>query len=136
MVGFLLFIHVIVCIFLITIILLQSSKGGGLAGAFGGGGGSGAIFGGRGAATFLSKLTTALAIFFMLSSLGHNVFSSGSADSKSLIQEEVSKGNLSPASVLPAIPGATEGTQQSEQNNTETAPAGTEKAEEPKSQER
>ncbi len=106
MVGFLLFIHVLVCIFLIMVILLQSSKGGGLAGAFGGGGGGGAIFGGRGAATFLSKLTTALAIFFMLSSLGHNLFSGRSSNSNSLIRQEASKGTLSPASVLPAIPGA------------------------------
>jgi len=45
---------------------MQSAKGEGLAGAFGGGGGvSGAVFGGRGAAPFLSKATTVLAIMFM-----------------------------------------------------------------------
>jgi len=59
--------HVIVCIGLILVVLLQSSKGEGLAGsAFGGGGLSGAVFGGRGAATFLSKATSILAIVFML----------------------------------------------------------------------
>jgi preprotein translocase subunit SecG len=60
--------HVITCIGLVLVVLLQSSKGEGLAGsAFGGGGGglSGAVFGGRGAATFLSKATTVLAIVFM-----------------------------------------------------------------------
>lgn len=62
--------HVIVCIALVMVVLLQSSKGEGLAGsAFGGGGGggmSGAVFGGRGAASFLSRATTVLAVLFML----------------------------------------------------------------------
>ncbi len=62
--------HVLVCVALILVVLMQSSKGEGLAGsAFGGGGGgsmSGAVFGGRGAATFLGKATTVLAIVFML----------------------------------------------------------------------
>lgn len=58
--------YVIVCLALIISVLLQSAKGEGLAGAFGGGGGvSGAVFGGRGAASFLSRATTVLAILFM-----------------------------------------------------------------------
>jgi len=48
---------------------MQSAKGEGLAGAFGGSGITGAVFGGRGAATFLSKATTVLAIAFFLSCL-------------------------------------------------------------------
>ena len=60
-------IHVVVCIGLILAVLLQSGKGGGLAGAFGGMDGPGAVFGGRGAATFLSKMTTIFAIVFVLS---------------------------------------------------------------------
>lgn len=61
--------HVIVCVALVMVVLLQSSKGEGLAGsAFGGGGGgmSGAVFGGRGAASFLSRATTVLAVVFMI----------------------------------------------------------------------
>jgi len=61
--------HVVVCIALILVVLMQSAKGEGLAGsAFGGGGGGlgGAVFGGRGAASFLSRATTVLAIVFML----------------------------------------------------------------------
>lgn len=61
-------IHVLFSLALIVAVLLQSSKGEGLAGAFGGGGLSGAVFGGRGAATFLSKATTVLAVGFMLTS--------------------------------------------------------------------
>jgi preprotein translocase subunit SecG len=67
---FLIIVHILICISLIIVVLLQSSKGEGLAGAFGGGGGlTGAVFGGRGAATFLSKATSVLAICFMLSSI-------------------------------------------------------------------
>jgi preprotein translocase subunit SecG len=61
--------HVIVSAGLVLVVLLQSSKGEGLAGsAFGGGGGGmgGAVFGGRGAASFLSKATQVLAILFMI----------------------------------------------------------------------
>jgi len=62
----LMLLYVVVCIALIITVLLQSSKGEGLAGAFGGGGMSGAVFGGRGAASFLSRATTVLAVMFML----------------------------------------------------------------------
>lgn len=73
--------HVIVCIALVIVVLLQSSKGEGLAGsAFGGGGGSGlsgAVFGGRGAASFLSKATSALAIVFMVNCIALAYMSAG-----------------------------------------------------------
>jgi len=58
--------HVIVCVALIMVVLLQSSKGEGLAGTSFTGGMSGSVFGGRGAAGFLSKATTVLAIVFMV----------------------------------------------------------------------
>ena len=53
-------LHVFVSFGLIIAVLLQSSKGGGLAGTFGGSGVSGGVFGGRGAAPFLTKATTVL----------------------------------------------------------------------------
>jgi preprotein translocase subunit SecG len=62
-------LHVIVCLILIFAVLLQSGKAADLAGAFGGGG-SQTAFGSRGNATLLSKLTTASAVIFMLTSLG------------------------------------------------------------------
>ena len=62
-----LLVHIFICIALVMAVLLQSSKGEGLAGAFGGSSLTGTVFGGRGAATFLSKATTVLAITFMSS---------------------------------------------------------------------
>ncbi len=64
--------HLIVCLFLIFIILIQSSKGAEMGAAFGGS--SQTLFGSRGAATFLSKLTTASAILFMVTSLTLAIF--------------------------------------------------------------
>ncbi|MCD6308106.1 MAG: preprotein translocase subunit SecG [Candidatus Latescibacteria bacterium] len=74
--SFLLFIHISVSIVLIVSVLLQSSKGGGLAGTFGGSGMTGGVFGGRGAAPFLIKITTTCAILFMVTSLTLNFVSS------------------------------------------------------------
>ena len=68
MVILLTIIHVIVCLFLVVVVLLQSGKAADLAGAFGGMG-SQTVFGPRGAATVLSKATTIAATLFMLTSL-------------------------------------------------------------------
>ena len=63
-----LIVHIVVCIFLIVVVLLQSGKAADLAGAFGGMG-SQTAFGPRGSATVLSKATTVSAIVFMLTSM-------------------------------------------------------------------
>ncbi len=60
-----LILFLLVCIIMTVAILLQASKGGGLAGAFGGGASMGTVFGGRGAGNFLSKATTWLAIIYL-----------------------------------------------------------------------
>jgi preprotein translocase subunit SecG len=64
---FLVIIHTLVCLFLIAVVLLQSGKGAEIGAAFGGS--SQTIFGSRGAASFLSKLTTVSAVVFMITSL-------------------------------------------------------------------
>jgi preprotein translocase subunit SecG len=64
----LIFIHVIVCIALIMIVLLQTGKGADMGAAFGGGS-SQSLFGSTGASTFLSKATTVAAVVFMITSL-------------------------------------------------------------------
>ena len=61
-------VHVIVCLFLIAVVLLQSGKSGDIAAAFGGMG-SQTAFGPRGAATVLTKATTWCAIIFMVTSI-------------------------------------------------------------------
>jgi preprotein translocase subunit SecG len=62
-------VHVIVCIFLIAVILLQQGKSADLAGAFGGQG-SQTAFGPRSAANLLTKATTWAAVIFMITSIG------------------------------------------------------------------
>ncbi len=73
MYGLLVTVELIVSMLLTVVILMQSSKGGGLAGTFGGGN-AGAIFGVRRTADFLSKLTSGLAVVFILLCLVINVF--------------------------------------------------------------
>ena len=68
-------IHIVVCLVLIMVVLLQSGKAADLAGAFGGGGSQTAL-GSRGAATVLTKATTICAILFMLTSLGLALYGS------------------------------------------------------------
>ena len=60
-------LHVIFCVFLILVILLQTGKGGGIGAAFGGG--SQTVFGPRGAGSFIGKLTGTVAGLFMLTSI-------------------------------------------------------------------
>jgi preprotein translocase subunit SecG len=71
--GLIQFIHVVVCVGLIVIVLLQADKGEGLAGAFGGGASS-TVFGERGVGGFMSKVTTTMAIVFMVTSLIISVY--------------------------------------------------------------
>jgi len=66
-------LHVIVCIFLIAVVLLQRGKGAEM-GAMFGGGASSTVFGSRGAGNFLTKLTTISAAVFMLTSLSLSYF--------------------------------------------------------------
>lgn len=66
----LIILHIIVAFCLIISVLMQSAKGEGLAGAFGGGTFSSTVFGGRGAATFLARATSVLALVFALTSVG------------------------------------------------------------------
>jgi len=66
------FLHVIACLFLIGVVLLQQGKGQDLASAFGGGG-TQTAFGPRGSANVLSRATTILAGMFMVTSLALSI---------------------------------------------------------------
>ncbi len=62
-------LHVLICILLVIVVLLQSGKGGGLASSVAGGMSSASFLGGRTASNFLTKATTVLATAFFLSCL-------------------------------------------------------------------
>jgi preprotein translocase subunit SecG len=108
MMGFLIAIHVLVCILLIISILMQSSKGGGMAGVFGGGGNIGGVFGGRGAASFLQKATMWLGVTFAVMTILIGVVSvrTSSAPKSALQQVLDEEKQASPANVLPVAPGS------------------------------
>jgi preprotein translocase subunit SecG len=97
-------LHVLVSGLLIIVVLLQSGKGEGLAGAFGGGGGSGAVFGGRGTANFLTRTTTVLAIAFMVNCLILTMLSVGrSGAPRSVLQEQNVDQQIAPPVSAPAV---------------------------------
>ena len=96
------FIHVIVCLFLIAVVLLQSGKAADLAGAFGGMG-SQTAFGPRGAATVLSKATTIAAALFMVTSLSLSILATRNQGSASTVLDRTG------ATAKKATPKAPEG---------------------------
>jgi preprotein translocase subunit SecG len=79
MIALLVVLHIIVCLFLIGVVLLQQGKSADLAAAFGGQG-SQTAFGPRGAANLLTRLTTWSAVVFMLTSIGLTVLLSRATD--------------------------------------------------------
>src|SRR5882757_2556119 len=81
-----LLIHIVVCLFLIVVVLLQSGKAADLAGAFGGMG-SQTAFGPRGSATVLSKATTIAAAVFMVTSLSLAILATRNASSSGSVLE-------------------------------------------------
>jgi len=78
---FLTVLHVMVCLVLVVVVLLQHGKGADIGAVFGGGASS-TVFGSRGAGNFLTKLTTASALIFMVTSmsLAYLANTSGTSD--------------------------------------------------------
>jgi preprotein translocase subunit SecG len=99
----LLILHVIVCLFLIIVVLLQSGKAADLAGAFGGMG-SQTAFGPRGSATLLSKATTISAVLFMVTSLSLSILATRSAGLGTSVLETSPKTSV-PKTAPITIPG-------------------------------
>jgi len=98
-------VHVIVCVFLAVVVLLQSGKAADLAGAFGGVG-SQTVFGPRGSATVLSKATTIAAALFMVTSLSLSILSTRAGKaSPAIFQKTIpvtqQKGGAAPTGTIP-----------------------------------
>lgn len=89
-------VHILISLVLSTVVLLQSSKGGGLAGAFGGAGGAPQqLLGSRGMTTLLHKVTIYCAVgFFVTSFLLFMTDSTGQVASRSVVGEAAEKGEL------------------------------------------
>jgi preprotein translocase subunit SecG len=96
MIYLLTFIHVIVCLFLIAVVLLQSGKAADLAGAFGGMG-SQTAFGPRGSATALSRATTVAAALFMVTSLSLSVLATRNQGGHSTVLDSTGATKKTPA---------------------------------------
>src|SRR5580765_1608552 len=101
MYGLLLGLHLLVCFGLVAVVLVQSGKGGGLAGgAFGGT--AQTVFGGRGATDFMTRATMVLGAAFFTTSLVLALMTTGvGTGSRSLIQEEARRAGAA-APRLPA----------------------------------
>lgn len=92
-------VHILSCLFLIAVVLLQQGKGQDLASAFGGGG-SQTAFGPRGSATVLSRATTILAGVFMVTSLSLSVL----RPNRSSVLDQVPQATQAPAPAATASP--------------------------------
>ena len=126
-------LHLIVCFLMIASILLQAGKGAEIGAAFGGS--SQTVFGSRGPGTFLSKVTVAAALIFMLTSLGLAVLSRQEGVSSSVIEipETSSRNNSSSENNASSSSTTSESSHSesghSDSTHSEPAPASTEATE-------
>ncbi|CTQ54766.1 Preprotein translocase band 1 subunit [Roseibium album] len=100
-------IHLMVVLALVLVVLLQRSEGGAL--GMGGGGGGGGLMSSRGTANILTRATAVLAVAFFATSLTLSL---------------IAKNQESPASVLDAIPAATNGALATTEGGTESGSGG------------
>jgi preprotein translocase subunit SecG len=99
-------LHVVVCVSLVILVLLQSGKEG-MGVIFGGGGGS--VYGSGGAGGMLSKLTAFMALLFILTSLSYNIVTSSRPEDKSTILDvKLEETAPAKAPAVPAVPAAPE----------------------------
>jgi len=102
MYGLLLALHLIVCLCLVAVILVQSGRGGGLAGgAFGGA--TQTVFGGRGAMDFITRATVVLGVLFFVTSLSLALLTTrGTSRARSIVSEAAKRATTG----APTLPGA------------------------------
>ncbi len=108
MLAFVIVLQVVVALFLIMVVLLQPGNRGGASAALGGAG-SDTVFGGRGANTFLSKITFGAAVCFMVTNFALSYMSSTGGNSKVLkALESTSSGAPKNGAAAPAADGVEE----------------------------
>ncbi len=101
--GIFVVIFVIVCLFLILLVLIQSDKGGGLSGSIGGGlGGANTLLGAQDTANILTRGTTIFAISYMVLCLFLSLFLSrvATTQGKSELKKRAETQSFAPSSVL------------------------------------
>jgi preprotein translocase subunit SecG len=103
MVVLMIVVHVLVCVSLIGIVLLQQGKGAEMGAAFGGS--SQTLFGSTGATTFLGKLTAGAATVFMLTSMGLTYWG-GQRYKTTIISDRPAPAAPAPAPSAPPAPAA------------------------------
>jgi len=98
----LLTLHLLVCLCLVAVILVQSGKGGGLAGgAFGGA--TQTVFGGRGATDFITRATVVLGVLFFVTSLSLALLTTrGTSTAKSVVSEAAKRATTAAPPTLPS----------------------------------
>ncbi len=97
-------VFVIAALLLVFVVLIQSGKGGGLAGgAFGGVDSMGSVFGGKGSAPFLTRMTTILVTMFMVIALLLGMVTRGGEVGQGLVEQERQRRMSSPARTLPEV---------------------------------
>jgi preprotein translocase subunit SecG len=94
-------LHVLVCLMIIAVVLLQAGKGADIGSAFGGTG-SQAVFGSMGTPTLLGKVTAGVAIAFMLTSFW--LASHGGRRGTTIMPATESSAPVSPSAPAPAAP--------------------------------
>ena len=107
-------LHVVLCLFLILIIILQPGKGGDVGAAFGGGGGGSTVFGPRGPTGLLQQATTVVAVMFMATSVTLALYSNEGArdggnmmDAMERVQQEA-EADVAPVEFAPEEPTISE----------------------------
>ena len=113
-------LHVIVCLVLVVLVLLQAGREG--MGVIFGGGGNASVFGSAGAGGILVKLTAFLAVLFLFTSLGYNLITSSGREKTSSILD-VQFEEVLPAETTPAVPATETPEQPAVSGNADAASA-------------
>ena len=114
-------IHLLVCICLIGLVLLQRSEGGAL--GMGGGGGGGSLMSGRGAADALAKMTSVAGGFFLVTSLSLTVISGAASTGEGRSVLDLIPQSSAPATIPESAPPAAEPEQQNPDPTESRAPS-------------